>query len=109
MVGGRRDCLVHGQPVNLSGKSGVAAVSSCMQACARRVADSGRVSLSRSQLASLRPALSTAAPRTDFLPADRIEELERLTGQACLAALARTQLQDSWGPHNGSGPPVWVA
>ncbi|KAL4426404.1 hypothetical protein ABPG77_004698 [Micractinium sp. CCAP 211/92] len=43
----------------------------------------------------------------DFLGAERIEKLERLAGQACLAALARTQLEDAWGPHNGSGPPVW--
>lgn len=43
----------------------------------------------------------------DFLAADRIEALERLTGQACLAALAKTPLVDTWGPQNGAGPPVW--
>ena len=45
----------------------------------------------------------------NFLAADRIERLERLAGQACLAALAKTPLDDAWGPHNGSGPPVWAS
>ncbi|PRW58451.1 uridine phosphorylase [Chlorella sorokiniana] len=69
--------------------------------------------LARCSRGSIRAAAGVIAladrQSNDFLAADRIEELERLTGQACLAALARTQLQDSWGPHNGSGPPVWAA
>ncbi|PSC68906.1 malonate-ligase [Micractinium conductrix] len=44
----------------------------------------------------------------DFLSGDRIEKLERLAGQACLAALAKTVLDDAWGPHNGCGTPLWA-
>ena len=69
--------------------------------------------LARCSRGSVRAAAAVIAladrQSNDFLPADRIERLERLAGQACLAALAKTQLDDAWGPHNGSGPPVWVS
>lgn len=45
----------------------------------------------------------------DFLGAQRIEQLERAAGQACLAALAATQLDDMWGPASNGSTPVWLA
>jgi uridine phosphorylase len=69
--------------------------------------------LARCSRGSVRAAAAVIAladrQSNGFLPADRIERLERLAGQACLAALAKTPLDDAWGPHNGSGPPVWVS
>lgn len=44
-----------------------------------------------------------------FLGAQRIEQLERAAGQACLAALAATQLDDAWGPASNGSTPVWLA
>lgn len=67
--------------------------------------------LARCSRGSIRAAAGVIAladrQSNDFLASDRIEQLERLAGQACLAALARTELADTWGAHNGSGPPVW--
>ncbi|EFN59386.1 hypothetical protein CHLNCDRAFT_137869 [Chlorella variabilis] len=69
--------------------------------------------LARCSRGSIRAAAGVIAladrASNHFLAAERTEQLERATGQACLAALARTPLDDDWGPHNGSGPPVWAS
>lgn len=69
--------------------------------------------LARCSRGSIRAAAGVIAladrQSNDFLAPDRAEALERLTGQACLAALAKAPLDDAWGPSNGAGPPVWVA
>lgn len=69
--------------------------------------------LARCSRGSVRAAAGVIAladrQSNDFLSPERTEALERLTGQACLAALAKTRLDDAWGPSNGAGPPVWAA
>lgn len=64
--------------------------------------------LARCSRGSMRAAAGVIAladrQSNDFLAADRIEEMERLSGQACLAALAKTPLAEA---ANGSGA-VWA-
>ncbi|KAL4859498.1 Purine nucleoside phosphorylase DeoD-type [Chlorella vulgaris] len=68
--------------------------------------------LARCSRGSIRAAAGVIAlaDRTsnDFLGADRTQQLERAAGQACLAALAHTQLDDTWGPHHNGSTPVWL-